>query len=341
VIERDCACYAQELKWDGRDRLAFVFVELTPACNNHCPGCSNVYPNRRALPPLSASAWEAVWQSLRPHVALLKLTGGEPTLHPEFPAIIRRLQEYDFSFVLFTNGRWQDVQAMVHILQSAPNLRGLLVSLHGATAEAHEKFSGVPGSFEETLVAIKRAIGAGLPVTLSTVITRFNADQLERLIELVQELGAEGVALNRYIGAPLPALEPTPEQFQQVIRTVQAWQNAGAPVKWGVPLPLCWTSTPTVPCLAGKAFVTVDPWGKVRPCNHAPLYLGDLLEQPLMEILQSPAAQSWQSLIPERCADCSIASICHGSCRAEMLLRPAASYFWSPAGRKEEVVSAS
>ncbi len=335
----DCACYAQDLTWANKNQLVFAFVELTPACDHRCPGCSNVYLDQRIRPPLPASRWDQVWQRLRPHVELVKITGGDPSLHPEFPTIVAQLGAWALPFVLFTHAHWRDPDAVLSVLRHAQGLRGLLVSLHGTTAAAHEAFTGVKGSFEATLANVRRALDGGIATTLSVVITRFNWDQMAQLVELAQRLGAQGVAVNRYIGAPLPALEPTPEQLRQAIQSVQSLQRAGAPVHWGVPLPLCWDEGTSTPCLAGEAFVTIDPWGKVRPCNHVSVCFGDIFEQPLPAILQSPAARTRQELIPPACADCVISHLCRGNCRAEMLLRPASSYLWAPRVREKALKS--
>lgn len=330
MFDSDCACHAPELHRDGHP-LAFAFLELTPACNNHCPGCSNVYAEQRAVAPLSFAQWRTLLENLRPHVRYVKLTGGEPTLHPDFLPIIAALEELMLPFVVFTNARWSQPEVLLRTWHRAPGLHGLLVSLHGATAPAHEAFSNVPVSFVETLANLQRAIREGIPCTISTVITRHNWHEVDALMELAQTLGAEGVAFNRYIGAPRPELEPAPHQWQAAMRKILHAQQQGVPVKFGVPLTPCMDQSAASPCLAGEAFVTVDPWGRVRPCNHAPVVLGNLWEQTLPDILQGETAQWWRDLVAETCQSCGLLTSCRGGCRAEILLRPAPAYSHSSA----------
>lgn len=321
----DCACHAQGLTWDGT-RLAFLFLELTSACNNACPGCSNPYAAQRSPAPLPATTWAAILESARPHFQWVKLTGGEPTLHPEFLSIVATLETLALPFTLLTNGRWLAPEGLVHTLQRSPVFQGLLVSLHGPDAASHEGFSGVPGSFAATVQNIRRATVAGLRVTLSTVLTRYNWNRVEVMVMLARMLGAAGVSFSRYIGSPLPALEATPAQVQAAMRRIETLKAQDEPVGFGAPLPQCVATTEMTACLAGEAFVTVDPWGRVRPCNHAPVYLGDLRQQSLAEILDSPAARSWRAFVPTECTTCGLSLVCHGGCRAEALLRAPASY---------------
>ena len=81
----------------------FYALELTTACDNHCTGCSNVFSAGRL--PLSAVDWRRALSGLTSRAHVLKLTGGEPTLHPDFLEIIHAVEETGIPFTLFTNAR--------------------------------------------------------------------------------------------------------------------------------------------------------------------------------------------------------------------------------------------
>lgn len=116
---------------------AHYSLELTPLCNNRCPGCFNVFiedtvtrPMRDVPPPLTAAQWREILIKIKPHAARVKLTGGEPTLHPEFEKIVQTLVEFDLPFSLFTNARWQHPDRLIALLSKTPQCSGLLISLH-------------------------------------------------------------------------------------------------------------------------------------------------------------------------------------------------------------------
>jgi radical SAM protein with 4Fe4S-binding SPASM domain len=258
---------------------------------------------------------------LRPHVHRLKLTGGEPTLHPEFGAVVAALHELDVPFALFTNARWRDPGRLVALLQSTPQCGGLLVSLHGATEVSHDAFTGVQGSFAETCDNIRRAVAAGLSVTTSTVIAGCNWDEVEGIVRLSRGLGANHAVFNRYLGQPLPQVEPSEAQLRRAMEAIDGLRQRGGRVKFGNCIPRCFHPSSSTGCLAGVAYCTVGPWGNVRPCNHAPLICGSLLEQPIEKIWRGEAMERWRGMIVEQCLHCLEFPRCHGGCRAVAMVR--------------------
>jgi radical SAM protein with 4Fe4S-binding SPASM domain len=303
----------------------FFALEITSACNNHCPGCCNVFMQDRALASLSAAQWEKILTALGPHIRRLKLTGGEPTLHPEFETIIATLRKLDISFALFTNARWCDPAHLIAFLKAVPQCRGMLVSLHGSTAVSHDAFTGVPGSFAETCTNVRHAAAAGLTVTTSTVITAHNWRDIGDIAHLSRELGANYAVFNRYLGKPLPQVEPSDAQLHKAIETIENLRHQGERIKFGNCIPQCFHPSSSTGCLAGVAYCTVDPWGNVRPCNHAPLLCGNLLERSIEEIWHGEAMSYWQGMIAGQCWHCLRLPNCHGGCRAMAMIRDAES----------------
>jgi len=202
-----------------------------------------------------------------------------------------------------------------------PPLRGLLISLHGATPAAHEAFTGIQSSFQRTVANIRRATKAGLPVTISTVIHRRNLDQFQAILSLACDLGADHVVFNRYLGPKDPAIEPTDQQLRQAVLQIEALRQDGARVKFGNCIPQCFVKSSSTGCLSGVAYCTIDPWGNMRPCNHSPLKCGNLLEQSVEEAWGSAEMQRWREMIPAGCHHCAKFAQCHGGCRAMAMER--------------------
>ena len=296
-------------------------LELTPACNNRCLGCGNVFAHNRTPQPLSAAQWGKILADLKPYIHRLKLTGGEPTLHPEFGAIVATLRGLDIPFALFTNARWRDPAHLVTFLQAVPQCSGLLISLHGATAASHDAFTRVPGSFAETCANVRHVVTAGLNVTTSTVITSYNWYEVEDIVRLSQKLGANHAVFNRYLGKPLSQIEPSEDQLRQAVEAIDDLRRREDRVKFGNCIPQCFYPSSSTGCLAGVAYCTVDPWGNVRPCNHAPLICGNLLEQSIEEIWHGEAMNRWRGMIAEQCWPCLELPRCHGGCRAMAMIQ--------------------
>lgn len=292
-------------------------LELTPACNNRCAGCFNVFATDRAAPVLSLDNWQTILARIHPHAHRVKLTGGEPTLYPEWAGLVALLDEWDMRFSVFTNARWPDPAQVVRVLGESTAFCGLLVSLHGATAQAHEAFSDVCGSFDETVANVRRATRAGLPVALSTVIHRRSLDALEQMPALCADLGADHVSFNRYLGPPAPEIEPTPDELRDAVLRIEAMRERGKRVKLGNCVPQCFMTSSSTGCLAGVAYCTIDPWGNLRPCNHSPTQCGNLVQDSVESIWQGAAMERWRQRIPAECHHCAAFGQCHGGCRAQ------------------------
>lgn len=298
----------------------FAYLELTFLCNSRCPGCGNVFARDALRPPLSAAQWREVLLKLKPHIFRLRLTGGEPTLHPEFEDIVGFIHELDIPFAIFSNGRWLDPERLVTFLRSIPQFSGFLISLHGATPAAHDAFTDVKGSFEETVTNIGLAIEAGLSVNTSTIITKQNYADIADIVQLSVGLGAQHAVFNRYVGQELDGISPSNEELKKAMQAIDEERETGARVKFSVCIPQCFYPSSSTGCLAGIAYFTIDPWGNVRPCNHAPLICGNLLEQSVEEIWNSKAMEYWRDLIPFQCQQCLELPKCHGGCRAQAML---------------------
>lgn len=303
---------------------ALFSLELTPLCNSRCPGCFNVFATDKHTrsgplmqrPPLSFDQWCEILDRLAPHAHRFKLTGGEPTLYPGFEAVVDHIRGLGTSLTVFTNGRWISPASLLDTLARTPNLTGLLISLHGAHAASHEVFTGVLGSFDEAVANIRRAVAAGIPVTLSTVLHRANLDELAEIVALAKTLDADHVVFNRYLGPPVPEIAITDAQLMQITHAVDTLREQGQAVTFGVCIPQCFTPSSSTGCLAGVAFCAVDPWGNLRPCNHSPIIAGNLLTGTLEEAWHSPEMERFRQAIPQACHTCAAFSTCHGGCRA-------------------------
>ncbi|MGB0383579.1 MAG: radical SAM protein [Ardenticatenaceae bacterium] len=324
----DCACPVDDLDVPTLDMPTFYSLELTPSCNNRCPGCSNVFfedvelrvmaPARRPMP---FARWREVLAKIAPYATRLKVTGGEATLHPDFELIIEEIERLGIKFTLFTNARWLNPPHVVEFLRDKETCAGLLISLHGATAEAHEAFTGIKGSFEETIANIRLATAAGITVHTSCVFTSHNVGQLAEVEALSERLGGHATVFNRYIGQAVEDIRLTPQELAMATRQVDQLYYAGKNVRFGTCIPLCFVESTSTGCLAGTAYCTLDPWGNMRPCNHTPWLTGNILSDSLEKAWNSAWMNQFRQLIPDSgCTTCSLFSKCRGGCRADAIL---------------------
>lgn len=316
-----------------------AYLELTSACNSRCPGCLNesfiANFQTRALKhefrqqPMSYETWHRILSLLPASITSIILSGGEPTLHPEFEAIVEELATRSLDFVLFTNGRWQAPSQIISLLSNLPQFQGFLISLHGASMTSHETFTGVKGSFRETVKNIETAAQTGLPVSISTVITQQNLSEINAIVDLASKLGVEEVNFNRYLLTPGRLTisgeriqTPSATELRQAIAQIEVLRKQFSDqihIGYGPCIPQCFASSSSLGCSAGKASFVIDPWGNLKPCLHTNLLVGNLLKEGFDILWESPALKSWRGLFDAKCTGCSAFSQCGGGCRAMTL----------------------
>ncbi len=159
------------------------WVRLTRVCNDHCSFCLDTPAwNGTAIP------WNAVVSDLEKGRALsikrLVLSGGEPTIHPDFIKIVAQSREMGYEHIqTVTNGRRMCYPDFMKGAVEA-GLKEITFSLHGHTPEIHDRLTGSPGSFVQGLVALRRALKIpGLIVSVDVVINKQNIRHLREILD--------------------------------------------------------------------------------------------------------------------------------------------------------------
>lgn len=294
--------------------------ELTSHCNERCSGCGNNELFTRHDPYLSGPQWIDLLNKVKPYAHYVRLTGGECTLHPDFKDIVSHLDTFGIPFAIFTNGVWRDSDGMIKFLSRIHNLSAILISLHGPDAETHNKFTGT-NYFERIITNIHLATVAGLAIDTNTVLMRCNWKKLESIASLSRNLGARCAVFSRYYGAALPIVDLTDNELAEAIQSADRLRELGYATKINPCIPECFIASSSGGCGAGVTLCTVDPIGNVRPCNHAPIFMGNLTRMEIPDIWMSSGALRWRSLVPDSCKSCSALSRCRGGCRATALHR--------------------
>jgi MoaA/NifB/PqqE/SkfB family radical SAM enzyme len=177
-------------------RLIFY---VTNRCNARCQHCFfAAHLNTDRSEELHLDEIERVAVSFRHRIRSLLLTGGEPTLRDDLPAICRLFDRRNRTalFTIPSNGLDPDrIAAMMEeILNTTRAQVNAQVSLDGPPA-VHDRLRGVPGGFDRALETARRlrALRAKYHnlngVSVLTVISAANADAIEPLIDLVEREG--------------------------------------------------------------------------------------------------------------------------------------------------------
>jgi SynChlorMet cassette radical SAM/SPASM protein ScmF len=178
--------------------LNTIYFYLTEGCNLRCRHCW-MGPKHEGGEPreqcLDVELFRSIVSQAKPlGLATVKLTGGEPLLHPGIMSLLDIVRQERLCLTMETNG-----------VLCTPELAGRIascrqpfvsVSLDGADAATHEWVRGVEGCFEAALQGIRNLVAAGIRPQIIMTLMRRNAGQIEDLLDLAKSLGASSVKLN-------------------------------------------------------------------------------------------------------------------------------------------------
>ncbi len=125
----------------------------------------------------------------------IDISGGEPTIRPDLPELISYCREKGFrDITIITNGQRTADPAYCATLKEAGLTEGLF-SIHSHSAEIHDGFTHVPGSFERINRSVENFRAAGLQVRVNTVVNSENYKYLNDFFELVHKYQPKAVNL--------------------------------------------------------------------------------------------------------------------------------------------------
>ncbi len=175
-----------------------LYFYLTEGCNLRCRHCwiNPKYQSGDSVSPsLDFEFFCHIIRQARPlGLNGVKLTGGEPLIHPEIDRILTFLRSEEIRVTVETNGVLCTKEIAKKICQCKNPF--VSVSLDGADAQTHEWVRGVEGSFEAAIQGIRNLVTAGLRPQVIMTVMRRNRDQTERVVRLAESLGAGSVKFN-------------------------------------------------------------------------------------------------------------------------------------------------
>ncbi|MEO6119940.1 MAG: radical SAM protein, partial [Terriglobales bacterium] len=174
--------------FDFSQRPLVVIWEMTRACDLacfHCRASAQPICDRSELTTKEAQKLIRDVAQLKPPIVVM--TGGDPLKRPDVYELVSYAAGYGLRPALTPSATPLLTRQSVRKLKEA-GLSRLAISLDGPTAEIHDAFRGVPGSFARTLEAVGWANEAGLPIQVNTSLTKRNLMHLEAMAALLQPL---------------------------------------------------------------------------------------------------------------------------------------------------------
>lgn len=318
--------------------LAFQW-HITDECDQRCKHCY-IFANGECA-GFKRMPWEQMIQVVNQAEALCErlgrqpyfyVTGGDPILHPDFWRLAELLHERGFMWCVMGNPFHLDDEACARM--KALGCRKYQLSLDGLES-THDYFRK-PGSFAETMRAIKCLKRAGIWVAIMNTVSSRNAHELPQLINLVAGLDVDVFAFGRYCptsGQKRDEFHMEPLEYRKVLLAAQErmdyhhsygcktffqlkdhlwtllrWEQGRFKIPEG--------SKPGViydGCHCGTGHMTVLPTGDVYACRRMESKIGNVAESTLEQLFFSPAMEEKRKFGKfEKCSKCELFGWCRG-----------------------------
>jgi MoaA/NifB/PqqE/SkfB family radical SAM enzyme len=165
------------------------WVRLTFDCNDHCVFCLDAHTHDgtyRDRDEIKAQ----ILDGRRKGAERLILSGGEPTIHPNFVDFVRLGSLAGYERVqTVTNGR---LFAYPDFLRKSldAGLGEITFSIHGPNAQVHDALVGTKGAFDQEIKGLELALRDGRPIiNIDICVNRGNVKHLPAMLKKFTEMG--------------------------------------------------------------------------------------------------------------------------------------------------------
>lgn len=261
-------------------------------------------------------------------VVEVHFSGGEPLLRDDIEVLTRHANTMEMYTNLITSGIGLTGEKALRFRDAG--LANVQISFQAGEAKLSDRIGGNK-AFERKRKAAQAVKAAGMHLALNVVLHRLNIDDLNQIIKLAEDLGAERLELANtqfYNWALLnrEKLLPSRDQIKRAQDTYEAAKaRLGGKMEIIWVIPDYYARTPK-PCMGGWGTIglTIAPDGAVLPCPTAGIIDGLTFEN----VRDSSLGSIWydsesfnrfrgDEWLPEPCQSCDLRSLDGGGCRCQ------------------------
>lgn len=195
AVETDDAIYEIE--------FGYAQIEITGRCNLRCRHCRASQQPKRDMSPEQISKLAAfAARHGKPGIELV-ISGGEPTIHGQFPLVLKRVRDAGIRRVsITTNGFLLDTERLRVIAEAEFEHVSVAVSLDSALAEEHNEIRRNPRSFSSANNALRTLLESGisgLSVAIRSTVKPGSVCGMESVVEHGMAMGVRNFAFSSVI----------------------------------------------------------------------------------------------------------------------------------------------
>lgn len=304
-------------------RVKTVYTEITNKCNLNCRSCYN-------RSGLNNERREITKEQLTGIIELFivyglnrfLISGGEPTLHSEFDAVLDLIDEYpQLSFGIVTNGTVHN-RKLIETLNNRRNFN-VQISLDGSCEKQNAKTRGA-GHFQSAVEFAKKIHNPDMKPLLKMVISQSNYDDIENFYRLAESL----YCIPEYTfiyksGNGEYCWEDKCLSAQQKLKALKMIDELNHEFHTEASLPLCTSKCPYADNVENLS-LCVKADGSIQPCQmlySANYFLGNVFDfdkDSFLERLTYISSLAKARLdIDFSCGKCMLKEVCGKGCMAD------------------------
>lgn len=283
------------------------YLHLTYRCNLRCAYCYNREIRKGYKKDLRFEDWKIIINKIIEHASSITLTGGECFLFDGIETIVRYIKKEkpDIKITCISNGM-SDFRT-TKLTELFRDIDSIMLSCDSAFDVGYR--TGFDPLRYRNNIEFIRTEFPDVKVDISATLTHANADDLIKTKHFCFE---RGCSFNTVVLLPtnhrqidlMPSISKIDEMSDSVFDAEKTVLQA-----------------PRLRCGAGKEILSIDPEGKVYPCqslHYDEFLMGNLLTDNLDSIVKVQSSKDFFPSLEDLqvCNKCKVKYICGGGCLA-------------------------
>jgi len=207
-----------------------------------------------------------------------RLTGGEPTSHPDFEAMTEFISSFDDAFVLINSNGTKINTRRNWVYKLSKNVK-FAVSLDTLKSDLFDHFTRTKGRFNEVSEGIRVLAESGNLYRLNMVVTKLNVNEVFSLITFCQNIGCN-LKLLEVCSVPIPygswedlyvPLDDIEDELAKQATMIKSHQYSRG---FGIPMPIYQIDNVYVTIKSSRHGAHYDKEGICKDCQYYPCHEG-------------------------------------------------------------------
>jgi radical SAM protein with 4Fe4S-binding SPASM domain len=327
-----------------------VVWDITYSCNLKCKHCYASAGKSLKDELTTEEAKQGIDALNHASVPIIAFSGGEPLVRKDIFELTRYAYDKGMHVAVATNGTLISKEKAREMKQAG--IRFTQISLDGASAETHDSFRGINGVYEKTIRGIKNCVDEGFFVNVAATATKYNYEEIPKLIDLCEALGVNWFMLYNFVptgrGEFIAENDLSPSEREHILKEIWERLKSGSKVNVLSTAPQfarvaleseigqnerivpTHFANPSLPgklvnlaefiggCGCGRLYCAIRANGDIEPCVFFPLKVGNIREDDFEDLWRNNSILRDlrnKDILEGSCGECDYRYYC-GGCRA-------------------------